>query len=145
MARPRTPTAVLEARGSFIAHPERRKGRKNEPKTVGALGDPPKWFDRQQKKIWRELSELIPAGVAGAADRPLMETMVLLKDKEQKGIITDSGRSQLITCYGRFGMTPADRSRVAGSLAEIAHPAGCQPKPKAQKDPWAEFGPPVQA
>ena len=40
MARPRTPTAVLELRGAFKNHPSRLNARKYEPIVTSGLPDP---------------------------------------------------------------------------------------------------------
>ena len=40
----RTPTAILEARGSFIGHKNRKDARAGEPVVTKRLGSPPKTF-----------------------------------------------------------------------------------------------------
>ena len=46
----RTPTAILEARGSFIGHKNRKEARAGEPVVTKKLGSPPKTFTDEQKK-----------------------------------------------------------------------------------------------
>jgi hypothetical protein len=47
----RTPTAILESRGSFINHKNRKDARAGEPVVTKRLGGPPKAFTDEQKKI----------------------------------------------------------------------------------------------
>ena len=58
MARGRKPdpTRVLEMRGSFDKHPERREERKDEPQLPLGVGDPPARFDAGQVDAWNELA-----------------------------------------------------------------------------------------
>lgn len=119
MARPRKPTAVLELNGAFKKDPKRRKGRENEPKPKAALGDPLPWLDRAEKATWRELHSLLAQGVGGDSDAAAFATLCVLYSKLKKDRIggraglTSSELSQMITLFGRFGMTPADRSKIS--------------------------------
>src|ERR1700687_5950467 len=69
----RTPTAILEARGSFINHKNRKAARAGEPVVTKRLGSPPKTCTDEQKKIWREFAKIVPPGVATHADRWAVE------------------------------------------------------------------------
>lgn len=113
MSRPRTPTAVLEARGAYENHPERRVSREHEPQPTAGIGNAPKHFTAEQKKIWKEFVKIVPPGVLFNSDRWLLETLVVLKSREREGTISDTARSQMIACLGKLGMTPADRSKVS--------------------------------
>jgi phage terminase small subunit len=111
MSRPRTPTAILDSKGAFIANPQRK--RRGEPQPVRSIGSPPKQLTDEEKKIWRELVRGLAPGVGKSSDRWAAETMVRLKLKERANIITSSERAQLILLMGRFGMTPADRAKIS--------------------------------
>src|SRR5690348_13141352 len=65
----RTPTAILERRGSFISHKNRKDARAREPVVTKRLGSPPKTFTDEQKQTWREFAKMVPADVATYADR----------------------------------------------------------------------------
>ena len=67
MGRPRTPTKVLELRGSFKRHPERRVDRAGEPEVTEPLGDPPDDLDEAERARWIELAREMPW--LGRADR----------------------------------------------------------------------------
>jgi len=131
MPRPRTPTAILEARGAFIAHPERKTERANEPTPIGDLGRSPKYFTKEEKAIWKELSQIIPPRVAANCDRVLVEIACQLMAKLRARTILVGEQAQLLGCLSKLGMTPADRSRV--------HAA---PQGKEENDPWAQFAQP---
>lgn len=107
----RTPTAILDARGSFLNHPERR--RPNEPTTTRPLGGPPKHLDIDHAKIWRDLKRQLLPGVAMGSDRTAFECLVNLVYRLRKGTLSDHGYSLLLQFAGRFALTPADRSKVA--------------------------------
>src|SRR6266481_1181085 len=120
MPRPRTPTAKLIAKGSFLRHPERKRARAAEPKPIGRLGEPPRLFKGARKTIWLELSELIPPGVAANCDRWVVELLVCLMQKFRSGRAKSSEAKQIESLLGKLGMTPADRSRVGANLADSA-------------------------
>ena len=126
----RTPTAILEARGSFINHKNRKDARAGEPVVTKKLGGPPKSCTDEQKKLWREFAKIVPVGVASYADRWAVEIVVCAMAKFRAGTITAGERSQLTSLLSRFGLTPADRSRVVATLA---------PKPD---DEWSDLDEP---
>ena len=130
MPRPRTPTSILEARGAYVNHPERRADRVNEPQPSGPLGPPPTHLTKEQKKIWKELVKIAPPGVLTNCDRWTVERCVQLVAKMRVGNLMALEGSQLITCLSKLGMTPTDRSKVS----VIA-----QPTPPAQINPEDEF------
>jgi hypothetical protein len=110
MPKPRTPTALLDAKGAFIRNPERK--RPNEPTTDKPLGKPPGRMPEEEQQVWREMSKRLLHGVAKRSDRDAFESLVLLKVRERSGLILPAERGQLIALYGRFAMTPSDRSKV---------------------------------
>jgi len=133
LPRPRKPTAVLEASGAFINHPNRK--RPHEPKPDGVLGDPPQHLSQSERVLWFEIATEIPSGVATNADRPAFEILVCLFNQfRQSRRITGAELSQLTGLFGRFGMTPADRSKVKVSNDNAQDPLeaflGQQPSPE---------------
>jgi hypothetical protein len=109
----RKPTAILDAQGSFMRHPER--ARENEPETDGKkpLGNPPSYLSVDQKRIWRELRKQMLPGVCFESDRTAFELLVRLVCKMRDDTINRSEVSSLIALTSRFAMNPADRSKVA--------------------------------
>jgi phage terminase small subunit len=108
--RPRKPTAVLEASGAFIKNPQRK--RPLEPKPTGELGDPPSHLEREEVLTWHEMAADIPPGVATNADRRMFEVLVCLMVGFRHRRLSGTELGQLTSLSGRFGMTPADRSKV---------------------------------
>lgn len=129
MPQPRTPTSLLVQAGSFVTHPERAAARVNEPKLTEPLGNPPKHLSKPQRAAWRELARIIPLGVAGNADRWAVEMAAVLMVKFRTNTAKTAEIATLNSLLSRFGMTPADRSRVSAV-----------PKGKAD-DPFSEFCP----
>ena len=125
MARPRTPTNILDARGSFDKHPERRR---EEPEPAGELGEPPNSLRAAEKRVWYELQENAPKGVLTAGDRFAVELIcVLMREFRAKpSEFTAAKYTRLHGLLGSVGLTPADRSKVSGT------------KTKA-KDDWADL------
>jgi len=108
MGRNKTPTPILEARGSFIQNPSRV--RKNEPKPNGTLGSPPKYLSPEQKKIWKEIAKRLAPGVTAASDRDAFEMMVRLtqqmRNEDETHVFPTTSRNTLISLWSRFAMTP---------------------------------------
>jgi phage terminase small subunit len=110
MSRPRTPTAVLNTKGTFLKHPERK--RTGEPTTDRPLGGPPKHLDDEQRKTWQEIKRQLLPGVAKHSDRVMFEALVRLVTKMRLGTLSAQGLNQMIQLSSRFAMTPSDRSKV---------------------------------
>ena len=112
MARPRTPTKVLDMRGSFKAHPERKAEREGEPEIEEPIGDPPKSLKVAEKKLWIEIIEVLPEGVLTAADRWNLEIACRMMYKLRKADANAGEIGILQKCLSNMGLTPADRSKV---------------------------------
>ena len=112
MARPRTPTNVLELRGSFKRHPERK--RTEEPNSLLAIGDCPDRLDAGERAAWDEIVSTCCPGVLTNADRLAVEiTARLLSESWEAGReFEDVRRRQLYTLLGQFGMNPSDRTKI---------------------------------
>lgn len=111
MGRNRTPTEILDAKGTFIANPQR--SRPGEPKGSQPLGGPPTYLSKEEKKVWKDLAKQVLPGVAYQSDRTAFELLTRLTYKLRSGQMTKSSdMATLISLCSRFAMTPADRSRV---------------------------------
>lgn len=110
MSRPRTPTAVLELRGSFKKHPERARERAGEPVPLNPLGDPPPGLSRDAKAAWKEMAE---AGFwLTSADQFMVEVAAVLMAKQRDGSIDNPARSLLVSTLSKLGFGPAERSKL---------------------------------
>lgn len=112
MARPRTPTNVLDARGSFRKHPERAR---IEPEASGPLSAPPDHLPEPVLQCWQEIASAAPVGVITDSDRLALEIAANLLAQFRTDPIefTAARLVRLEVLLGKFGMTPADRSRVS--------------------------------
>jgi hypothetical protein len=106
----RTPTAILDARGAYLNHPERK--RDGEPKSTRPIGGPPKDFSDELKKVWREQQKRLLPGVATFAHRTMFTLLVKLVHKMETDSLSFQGINILVSLSGRFGMTPADQARL---------------------------------
>jgi phage terminase small subunit len=112
MGRPRTPTSILDGRGSFLQKPSR--SRPDEPTTDKPIGDAPTYLTKEERKVWRELVKQSLPGVLMESDRLMFALMVRLAAKFQSGApMMAAETSQLISLSGKFAMNAADRSKVA--------------------------------
>jgi phage terminase small subunit len=112
MARPRTPTSILDGKGSFINRPSRL--RPNEPIVDKPIGDPPDHMSKAERKTWRDLVKQIAPGVLMESDRLIFSVLVRLATKftnNETMMVMET--NQLITLSAKFAMNPADRSRVS--------------------------------
>jgi hypothetical protein len=117
MPTPRTPTAILEAKGSFIHDPAR--ARLNEPTSGKPIGSPPCYLSLEEKRVWRELVKHSCPGVLFESDREHFELLTRLTAKMRYHFekMTAPEMSHFISLGSRFAMTPADRSRVTVAAA----------------------------
>jgi phage terminase small subunit len=111
MGRNNTPTAILDAKGSFIKHPDRK--RTGEPSTDRPLGPPPKWLSKEEKIVWKDLAKQSLPGVLMFSDRNMFELLVVFTAQfRSRAPMTSSDRAMMITLSSKFALTPADRSKV---------------------------------
>lgn len=110
----KTPTKILELRGSFDHNPSRKKERMNEPVVTNPLGNPPKRLTDQEKIAWREISNNCAYGVLTKADRHSLEIAAVLLAEFWVNSVNMKGThlSALERLLAKFGMNPADRSKV---------------------------------
>ena len=129
MGRHRTPTNVLDARGSFVTHPTRKRERDGEPVPNDKLGAPPKYFDAAQKSAWRELVKITPDGVLGDSDRWIVEiaSTLMAEFRENPPKFNAAKLGRLETIMARIGLSPADRAKIS------------IPKKAKDDDPWGDF------
>lgn len=127
MGAQRKPTLHLIAGGMDKKNPARIKARKNEPKAVGELGNPPNWMTTDQKAIWVEHVAMLPLGVTCQFDRGAFSALVRHAEAARSEKYNRDATTAYLKALGLFGLTPADRSRVAAMNQNKAN------------DEWAEF------
>ena len=113
MARPRTATAILEARGAFKKDPKRARV---DPKPAGNLRKtPPANLTADQKKAWAHIVRIAPAGVLMNSDEILLEmcACLLAEFQANPAEMPTARLLRLETQLGKIGLSPADRARIA--------------------------------
>jgi hypothetical protein len=118
MGRPRTPSRILEARGSFKAHPERR--RDGEPVVKNPLGNAPDRVTGLALEAWIVIAERAPLGVLTSADSLHVEmTSYLLAELwENMTTFPQAKYNTLNKMLGQVGMNPIDRSKLSVAKPE---------------------------
>lgn len=101
---------MLELKGAFRKHPERKAAREHEPAPTGPLGDPPREFDEAHVARWQEVAEW--CSWLERADRLIVEATVRLWVKLRNNEMKSADWSLLTTNLSKLGMTPTDRSKV---------------------------------
>jgi hypothetical protein len=121
MGRQRKPTSELDRRGAFDKNPERGRERANEPVVTDPLGDPPAEFLRKDSlhadrllTAWKDLLSAAQEVKLTRADRIGFELAARLLVICRFGSPKSSDWNQLERFIAKFGLTPADRSRVQG-------------------------------
>lgn len=113
MARPRKPTNVLELTGAFKKHPERAR---KDAEAVGDLTAPPAHINGAVLHAWNEIAKYAPRDVLTDSDRLSIELAanLLAQFRDDPIEFTAAKLVRLEALLGKFGMTPADRSKVGG-------------------------------
>jgi hypothetical protein len=117
-----TPSAILDAKGSFIKNPHLKRPKEAKPKTP-LRTTAPKDFNKEQKVLWRELMKMLIPGVAFDSDKWAIRHLVLLEAKsrlcEKTGArFTADEHTKLLAYLDRFGLNPSARTRIQVEAAE---------------------------
>lgn len=112
MARPRTPSKVLELKGAFKRNPNRARESEPEVETQNVDTRAPRRLDKEQKKVWRELIKAIPAGVLSASDLIQVEivTCLLAEFRLMNGKVPTERITRLTSEMGKLGLNPSARA-----------------------------------
>ena len=113
MSRPRTATKILDARGAFKKHPERKR---QDPKCSSPFPvKAPGHLSPIQVKWWHKIKRAVPDGVLAGADIFAVELAAVLWSEfvvDPAGM--SNGRlSQMRAALGCLGLSPADRAKLA--------------------------------
>ncbi|WP_062116685.1 hypothetical protein [Collimonas pratensis] len=124
MARPRTPSNVLQMRGAFDKNPKRGREREGEPEPNGEIGEPPESLSEDAKKCWFEITGLLAPGVLCRSDRLALEmaASLLAQIRGTQWLVPAAVLTRYETLIGKFGMTPSDRSKVSVPKTAAANP-----------------------
>lgn len=113
MARPRKPTNVLELNGAFKKDPQRAR---KDAEPAGELTGAPPHINGAVLHAWNEITRYAPRDVLTESDRLSIELAanLLAQFREDPIEFTAAKLVRLEALLGKFGMTPADRSKVGG-------------------------------
>jgi hypothetical protein len=111
MARPRTPTGVLELRGAFKNHPSRWKDRESEPRVTATLPGPPGYLVPATAATWLEMKSR--GHWLTSADRFLVEIAATLMARYRIDKLKSADVSQLIGLLGKIGFSPGERGKMS--------------------------------
>ena len=136
MARPRTPTAILQASGAFKKNPQRAREREHEPQYEKGLGEPPPSLSDAAKEVWREVAPRLEeeGSVVRVEREPFAcycQAVAIVqecqRDIEERGVTISTSRglqknpavsiqrefmANVARLASEFGLTPASRSKV---------------------------------
>lgn len=113
MARPRTPTNVLDARGAFQKDPQRK--RPHEPQVLTQFpAQAPARLSEEQRNAWDEIVKLTPAGVLTGSDVLSVEIAACLLAEFWRGPdkMTISRINRLHMLMGKMGLDPSGRASL---------------------------------
>jgi hypothetical protein len=122
MAKQRKPTTLHLIEGTFRRD---RHGLPSPAWMLEPLGAPPADWLPLAKGLWQEVANQIPHGVATKSDRVTFEILIrmLAQVRETPAALTPALASQIRVCAGAFGMSPADRAKLAAPPPEGLDPA----------------------
>ncbi|WP_303288237.1 hypothetical protein [Marinobacter sp. SS8-8] len=109
MPRPRKPAKIQEI-SAWKKNPQRRR---EEFEPVDDVGKAPQWL-AVEYEIWEELVAMLPPGILGSSDRVALEALckLIFKMRHDFDNMSAAQLGRLENLLGKFGLTPADRSRV---------------------------------
>lgn len=118
MARPKTPSKVMELRGSYKNHPENRN--KHEPKPEGPLGPPDAGLTPSQRNAWNTIANAAPLGVLTSADCFVIHTAAVLWAEflDDPQAMPTNRMGLMLRLLGSFGLSPSDRAGMRVTTTE---------------------------
>ena len=115
MSRPRTATAILDARGAFSKNPNRKR---TDPKVTNPFPSrAPSNMNPLQVKWWHRIRKMVPQGVLTGADQLSVHlAAVLWCEFMVDAANMPSGRiAQMRGVMGTLGLSPSDRAKLAAT------------------------------
>lgn len=112
MSRTRQPTELHVVKGTYRKNPQRKP--KDEPQPAGPIGEPDADPSTDWRECWHEITNNACASVLGSSDRIAVEIAArLLAEMREDMSSMPAARLRLLdSLLAKFGMTPADRSKV---------------------------------
>lgn len=122
MSRTRQPTALHVVKGTYRKNPQRKP--KDEPQPAGPIGEPPAALSDDARECWNDIVSEVCAGVLGSSDSVAVEiAAMLLAEMRRDMAAMPAARLRLLeSLLAKFGMTPADRSKVTARSGDDSGP-----------------------
>jgi len=113
MPRNATASAILEMRGAYKEHPERRRAKEPEPAGTFDM-EPPESLTEDEIVAWKEVVSQVPKLVLTGSDRNLVELTAVLwaQFRREKCEMAVSRMNRMVSNFGFLGMTPSDRTKL---------------------------------
>ena len=108
----KTPTALLEDRGTFAKDPKRGEARANEVMPAPGIGDPPSYMTKSEKAVWDEIKGRCHPNVLRQGDEIAFETLVVMVAEFREDRRGFKKISQMLSGLDRFGLTPSGRANI---------------------------------
>ncbi len=114
MARPLTPTSIMELKNAFKKNPQRKRESAPEPRAV-FIPDPPKHLTDTQRNTWCEIVKIVPEGVLADADAIHVElcACLLSEFRVSKGTMDTTRITRLEALLGKLGLNPSARAGMS--------------------------------
>lgn len=113
MSKSRTATSILEARGAFAKHPDRKR---EDPKVTDPFpAEAPANLTPLQVKWWHRIAKMAPDGVLTGADQIIVRVCACLMAQyavDPDGMPT-ARIARLTAEIGKLGLSPSDRAKLA--------------------------------
>lgn len=109
MARPRTPSNVLEMKGAFAKNPQRR--REDHPGVGAFNATPPSHLSQDCVRAWHEVVKRVPPEVLSGTDELAIEIVATLLASWWLTKDLDVLK-ELRQWFSKLGMTPVDRTKI---------------------------------
>jgi phage terminase small subunit len=131
MGRNALPLQIQQLKGADKKDPARYRDRVAAvPRNAAPLGEPPAHLSPSETVAWNELASMFAANVTCSADRWAVEiaSCLMAKRRDNPDKFKAADAQLLVSLLSRFGMTPADRSKVSAP-----------PDDAADRNEFAEF------
>jgi len=113
MGKKRLSADILDARGAFKNHPERKRVDAKSSKPFPRCA--PSHLDPLQVKCWHEIRKAVPDGILCLSDSLTVELCaILLAEMRRDSAKMQSARiGRLQSAYSELGLSPAARAKLA--------------------------------
>lgn len=112
MPNPKKPQALRELHGT--ANRNKHRDNDSQPTPTRGIGPAPKHLNELEAAAWDEIVGNLYVGVLGEGDKFALETLarLVVEMRTNFELMPAAKLTQMINLFGRFGMTPSDRTKI---------------------------------